>query len=89
VTKIKKTQSVFYIYGLRFAAERRRLQQLSINSCGRRAACTGAQQQMRVASSVSVSDERGSTQICSVSFAMFYYFDSFDFWNSRKLYFEP
>jgi len=50
VTKIKKTQNVFYIYGLRFAAERRRLQQLSINSCGRRAACTGAQQQMRVAS---------------------------------------
>ena len=33
-----------------FAAECRRLQQLSIDSCGRRAAVASAQQQMRVAS---------------------------------------
>ena len=33
-----------------FAAERRRLQQISINICGRRAAGAGAQQQMRVVS---------------------------------------
>ena len=33
-----------------FAAERQRLQQISIDSCGRRAAGAGAQRQMRVAS---------------------------------------
>ena len=34
----------------RFAAARRHLQQLSIDSCGRRAAAAGAQQQIRVVS---------------------------------------